>query len=445
MITPKSQPLAKSAVDKFPEEPGVYFFRAGKQILYIGKATFLRARVRSYWSKDLAATRGPKLVAMLAEATRVDYKVTGSVLEALLLEAALIRKHQPVYNTLAKDDKSFYYVVVTKEEWPRVLLVRGKDLAQPEYRGADQFGPFPQASELRIALKLVRAIFPFRDFCLPAQAGRPTSGKLCFNAQIGLCPGVCAGKITAAEYRRSLQPLRLFFAGRGQAAVKLVTERMKTAAQRRDFEEAATWRDRLFALTHVQDIALLKKRIENDLPPNAFRIEAFDAAHLGGRAAVGAMIVWQDGDWRKNDYRKFKLHSRPGDDLASLREVLRRRLAHAEWPLPNLIVIDGGETQLKTARAALAKYPTIPIVSVVKNEKHKARELLGDPDLSARWRQEIIGANAEVHRFAIAYHRNRRSAEFLPRRPAPAPEASKPGRGGDRGLNKNQPERQNSF
>ncbi|MEK7136021.1 MAG: hypothetical protein AAB821_00295 [Patescibacteria group bacterium] len=199
-----------------PDEPGVYFFtrklkneygqEQGKKTLYIGKATSLRDRARSYFGRDLVATRGGVIVRMVAECDGLEFKTTNSVLEALILEAALIRNLKPKYNTLQKDDKSYWYVVVTKETWPRVLSVREKDLAteiEPE-KIKYHFGPFPNASELKEALKIIRKIIPWRDKCEPA------SGKPCFNAQLGLCPGVCWNYYQSRLFKKYPSPRIIF-------------------------------------------------------------------------------------------------------------------------------------------------------------------------------------------------------------------------------------------
>src|SRR3989344_2496640 len=164
----------KKSIQNPPDTPGVYFFRGrGGKILYVGKATSLKSRVRSYFSKDITETRGPLIMELLKQATSVTFEKTDSVLEALILEAHYIKKYQPPYNSIAKDDKSFNYVVLTKEAFPRILMVRGKDLAdnlKPKtYKLKTIFGPFPQGLALREAMKLVRKIFPFRDKCTPGQ------------------------------------------------------------------------------------------------------------------------------------------------------------------------------------------------------------------------------------------------------------------------------------
>ena len=180
-----SQVLSKF---KLPDTPGVYFFKKGREILYIGKATSLRDRVRSYFSRDLVETRGMLLVDMVAKASVIDFIQTDSVVEALLLEAELIRKHRPYYNTKEKDDKSYNCVVITKEDFPRVLILRKKDLDSnlnaERYTLNAVFGPFPNGTQLREALKIIRRIFPFRDAkcnpsfgILPFLKGVPESAR----------------------------------------------------------------------------------------------------------------------------------------------------------------------------------------------------------------------------------------------------------------------------
>jgi excinuclease ABC subunit C len=422
---------------EMPDTPGVYYFLGPrKEVLYIGKATSLRDRVRSYFSSDLIVTRGPLLVEMISLAKTVEWKQADSVLEALILEANLIRSHQPVYNTLLKDDKSFNYVVITKEEYPRVLVVRGKELASEWFsesapgRSAKSdspkttrspyahiFGPFPQGLQLREAMKLIRKIFPYRDTCTPAaqmvaMGKRP---KSCFNHHIGLCPGVCTGEISKKEYSRIIRHITLLFQGKKKELIKSLEREMKRAAKEENFEEAARLRGQVFALTHIQDISLIKDEYRKPkITLGVTRIEAYDMAHLRGSANVGVMTVVEDGVAQKNDYRKFRIRSaNPGDDIGALKEVLSRRLAHEEWPLPRLIAVDGSTAQINAAEKVLSEYSmTIPVVGVVKDEKHRPRDIRGDRELINGRERDILLANAEAHRFAIGYHRKTSRAQF---------------------------------
>lgn len=411
-----------------PDAPGVYFFLGkNKKVLYIGKATSLRGRVRSYFAPDLAQTRGPLVSAMVEEARGIDWRETDSVLEALILEANLIKTYKPKANTDLKDDKSWNYVVITKEEFPRVLLVRGKELGEagaktsffPAGRRGDGrknisahasgyehvFGPFPHGLQLKEALKLVRRIFPYRDTCVP------NAGKPCFNAQLGLCPGVCAGTISKSEYRKIIRNISLLFQGKKKKLILMLQKDMKQAAKTERFEEAARTRGQVFALTHIQDVSLIKDEYRS---PSAVlgatlstRIEAYDMAHLRGSANVGVMTVVEDGEARKAEYRKFRIRSAsPGDDVGALREVLSRRLGHDEWPWPTLVAVDGATAQINAAEKVLREYGmSIPVVGVVKDEKHRPREIRGNRELIKGRERDILLANAEAHRFAINYHR----------------------------------------
>lgn len=394
---------------KLPDSPGVYIFRGqSRAASYIGKATSLRTRVASYFRSDLIATRGAILVGMVETAKSVDFIETDSVLEALILEAALIKKHQPIYNTKEKDNKSFNYVVITNKEFPRVVTMRGRHLeAWPLSDVKYSFGPFPQGSVLREALAIVRKIFPFRDRC------KPLSGKPCFNAQIGLCPGMCAGAVTKTEYAKTIRRIKLFFEGKKKTLVSGLEREMKIAAKNLKFEEAGRIKRMLFALTHIQDVALIKADFgkRSDLFPMAgFRIEAYDVAHISGANVVGVMVVVEDDEPKKSDYRKFKIKTSTNDDNASLREILERRFNHPEWPMPKLIVVDGGRAQVNTAENALNEWGlSIPVVGVVKDERHRPREILYGKKVKPFFdKRLVLLANSEAHRFAIGFHRQLR-------------------------------------
>ena len=445
-----------------PDSPGIYLFKNGADILYIGKATSLKDRVKSYFSNDLLKTRSPLILGMVFKADKIDFIKTDSVLEALILESELIKKHQPKYNTKEKDDRSYNYVIITDEDYPKVLIVRGKGLegarkkAQAQVLGSpsqtrpdhspDQFsepllstfGPFPNSSQLREALKIIRKIFPFRDKCMPNQ------GKACFNYQIGLCPGVCIGKVSEKEYGKTIKNIKLFFEGKKKIILKNLEKEMSVLAKRHDFEKAGEIKKTIFALNHIQDVALIKKetvvsnqkigqangladtcfltREETRGPEselfsgylNTFRIEAYDVAHLSGTNTVGVMTVLEDGKINNGEYRKFKINKSVQNDTAGLQEIIERRLAHKEWTLPQIIVVDGGKAQIKITREILKKNNlTIPVVSVLKDNHHKPKAILGDKALTSKYSDNILLVNSEAHRFAINYHKNLRNKSLL--------------------------------
>lgn len=398
-------------IKKLPDEPGVYFFYINRKIAYIGKATSLRNRVKSYFSADIGEKRGPLIEKMMAEELDVKFIKTDSVLEALLLEAELIRKHLPDYNTLGKDQKSFNYVVITKEQFPQVLVVRGRELEAriQDLKLQATYGPFPSGFELREAMKIIRRIFPYRDYkCTPGQ-GRP-----CFNYEIGLCPGTCVGTISEEDYKKTVRNIKLFFMGKKKTLVKNLERDMKTAAKAREFEQAEKIKHQIFSLKHINDIALVREKYANtrDVGRNeSFRIEAYDISHTAGTNIVGVMTVVEDGEVKKSDYRMFKIRGQKGaDDTRALTEVLERRLKHLEWRYPDLIVVDGGQGQYNALEKILNKLEKKNrLVSVVKNMRHKPKDILGDQKIAKKYKKEILLANSESHRFAIKFHRKRRS------------------------------------
>jgi excinuclease ABC subunit C len=406
--------IAQLKKKKLPDVPGVYFFLGrGRKILYIGKAASLRSRVRSYFSKDLGQTRGAQIVRMVDKARTVDFRQTDSVLEALILEANLIKAHKPRYNTDEKDDKSFNYVVITKEKYPRIILVRGKELEDkfPSRARRSLFGPFPHGMQLKEALKLIRKIFPFHDTCIAGEDMEALGKKSrpCFNRQIGLCPGVCTGEISSKEYLRTIRHLELLFQGKKKSLLKTLEREMRAHAKEQEFELAAKRRREIRALQHVEDVSLIKDEYRTHRGGEGYRIEAYDVAHLGGSAMVGVMTVVEGSEAKKAAYRKFRIRSvSRSNDTAALAEILTRRLAHDEWRMPNLIVVDGASAQINMTERTLEKYGVkIPIVGVVKDEKHRPKDIRGAQEVIQGREREILLANGEAHRFAIGWHRQR--------------------------------------
>lgn len=404
-----------------PDGPGVYFFKDGRgHILYIGRATSLRDRVRSYFSNDVIHTRGPLIVDMVTRGSSVSVMETDSVLEAIILEANLIKKHQPPANIQEKDDKSFNYIVITREDFPRVLLSRGRNvpLEYPEKKRLYLIGPFPHGALLKDALKIIRKLFPYRDRCEPAPeaSARGKTPKACFNYQIGLCPGTCVGVMDKTNYRKRIKYLALFLEGKKATLLKGLEKEMKEHAKKKEFEEAGAIKNQLEALTHIHDIALIKQD-PSAAPKSGFRMEAYDIAHLSGESMAGAMAVSIDGEFAKNYYRRFRIYGYDdAHDVGALAEVLRRRLAHEEWTLPDLMVLDGALAQRNAAERVLKEHNlSIPIVSVVKNERHRPERLEGSADMIKRHEKDILTLNQEVHRFAIAYHKHLRRKKFLSR------------------------------
>lgn len=394
------------------QKPGVYFFIGeNNEILYVGKATSLRSRTRSYFNSKLMETRGPLIVKMVEDAVTIETKETDSVLEALLLESNLIKKHQPPYNSREKDNKSHNYVVVTEEILPRVFVVRGRQLAIIQGRGEKLkhiFGPFPQGHLLRTALSILRKIFPFY--------GKKGKGSYSheFYKQLGLEPN---GHSTEEKsyYDQNIHYLTLFFQGKKATIIKNIKKRMMEYAGNLEFEKAHILKQQLDALLHIRDIALMKKDFDLGTDVKYTRIEAYDIAHHAGEAMVGVMVVHNGQEISSSDHRLFNIQStKVANDTKALSEVLTRRLQHQNWPYPSLIVADGGIAQKRALEKVLRDHElSIPVVSVVKNEKHKPKGLLGRKDLIEKYKDTILALNAESHRFAIQAHKKKRSKDFL--------------------------------
>jgi excinuclease ABC subunit C len=407
-----SQGLSKI---KLPDTPGVYRFVDGQgRPLYIGRATSLKDRVKSYFSADLIETRGPRIVDMVTRAATLKWEETDSVLEAIILESILIKRYQPHYNVDERDDKSSQYVVITDDPWPRVFLARARDFDQAltdgslGYRVKRYFGPYPHGGLIKEALKILRKLFPFKD-------------KKSFDARhdafyraLGRSPKEDDTN-ARRRYARTIEYLILFFEGKKDQIRTRIEKDMNAYAKALKFEEASYAKKLLYAIDHINDIALIKAsntRINSfSGGSKEFRIEAYDIAHLSGTNVVGAMVVSVNGELVPAQYRKFKLSKQANNDVGGLVEILSRRLNHSEWTYPDVILVDGNETHRTHAEAVLkARRITIPVIAVTKDERHKAVRLIGNPDIIKKYQQQIIALNAEAHRFAIAFHRLRRSA-----------------------------------
>ena len=385
-----------------------------KEILYIGRATSLKNRVRSYFAPDLTLKRSQLIANMVEAALTVEWTATDSVLEAMILETNLIRTHKPRFNTIAKDDKSYNHLVITKEEYPRVLVVRAKDLTE-QFDTKDLlavFGPFPSSSLLKDALKIVRKIFKYYDTKQPvgAEKSKVVKGRIDFNRQIGLYPN----QQDKAEYDKTIRHIHLLFEGKKQQIIRELEKEMRQLAKGEQFEEAEVVKRKVFALKHINDVALLKNDARVYRDDRTTRIEAYDVAHLGGADMVGVMTVVEGGEPKRSDYRKFKIKTvSSSNDPAALKEVLERRLQHEEWPLPQIIVVDGSTAQKNAANKVLKALDlTIPIVAVVKNAKHQPERVVGPQRLLRNHHDDVLLANAEAHRFAINYHRQKRGSKL---------------------------------
>lgn len=405
----KSQEFKKLNI---PKKPGVYFFKKDEEIIYIGKATSLKDRVGSYFGVDLISTRGPALVDMVTQSISIEWIETDSVLEALILEAELIKKHQPKYNTKEKDNKSFYMVGITDDTLPRVVLVRARNITlKEEIKRLNikyTFGPYPNGGALRDAMRIIRRIFPYID----GDSLKKDNQE--FYRQLGLTPDTRENTVSEA-YQENIKHIRDFFAGKKKKILVELEKKMYSLAKEQKFERASLVKRQIFALTHINDVALMKKEYFDTNIGNTVRIESYDIAHMSGKNMVGVMTVVVGNQKAQNEYKKFIIRGNTGaDDTKALREILERRFNHEEWGIPDVVVIDGGQAQINVGQQVLKELgKNIPVVAVLKDEKHKPKDILGDKQIIEKYKEQILLSNAEAHRFAITFHREKRGKNFL--------------------------------
>lgn len=399
----------KKKLKSIPDAPGVYFFKDDKGgIIYIGKAASLKKRLSSYFRSSNEIN--PRTRALLSSLKDVDYILTGSEAEALILEQGLIREYQPKYNVDFKDDKSYPLIRITKgEKFPRIFVTRRKLDPKSLY-----FGPYTDAKLLREALKIIRKIFGFRAcFTLPKKA--------CLDYHLNLCPAPCVGKISIEEYGNILKNIILFLEGKREELLKNLSINMGLASKSKDFELAAKLRDQIKALSGVvikrklyrisDQLEELKEILHLAVLPK--RIETFDVSNIFGQEAVGSMVSFIDGRTDKNNYRRFKIRTVEGiDDCKMMRELVRRRyqkLQEEKGVMPDLIMVDGGKGQLSSAWIELKNLGLggIAVIGLAKEFEHiytlKQKDPIALPRDSAALKL-LQRIRDEAHRFAISYH-----------------------------------------
>lgn len=371
-------------VKKIPNSPGVYLFLNKKGVvLYVGKATSLKRRTSSYFQKVL----DPRLREMLAKASNVKYKKTDNVLEAIILEANLIKKYWPKYNVKEKDNRSFIYVVIPKIDFPQPFLVRERELNKIT-PNAEVFGPYQSFSLIKNSFRIIRKIFPYST-C------KPFSGEPCFNHQIGLCPGLCVGKISKKDYQKNIDNIILLLKGQKKKLLKKLKKENPDMAR---------------SLNHIQDVALLARE---EISGASFyshgfnKIEGYDISHLSGKETIGALVSFVNATADKNSYRLFNIRQAPAnDDLRALEEMINRRFKHREWAFPDLILIDGGRPQVSFISKTLkANNINIPLVGISKLSNDKLvfpdKMKLSLKKLIQTIKRVLLEVRNEAHRFAL--------------------------------------------
>jgi len=373
-----------------------------EEVIYVGKAANLKERVKSYFAKN----KNRKTKKLVKEIEDINFKETDSVVEALILEAKLIKKYKPFFNVKEKDNRSFLYVAITNEEFPRVILVRGRNKKQVN---GEFFGPFTSSSDIREALRIIRKIFPYS---LHKESKVGTFKRPCMDYQIGLCPGTCVGKTNKKDYMENIENIKKLFKGKKEDILDQLQKRMEKAAKEQNYERAGRIKKQIDGLQHIQDIALIKKEeIQKNNKNKGKRIEGYDISNISGKLASGSMVVFNGNKSKKSEYRKFKIRTvKKANDVAMLKEILQRRFKNS-WPLPDLILVDGGKPQVNAVKSVLEKEGLgIPVVGIAKGEKRDKNEMIGSKKSFKK--ETLIKVRDEAHRFALKYHKKLRQKEM---------------------------------
>lgn len=450
-------------IAKLPATPGVYYFKnANSEIIYVGKASRLRPRVRSYF--QVSRPRDTKTSLLIADIADIDWQELETEDDALFLEAEMVRRYRPHYNILLRDDKSSQFVRIDyKSEYPTVRLVR-----RPLPDNAEYFGPFTNGYALRLSLKYLRRAFPYATTL-------PSGHRVSLHYHLGLDPGLEEGKTDLLEYRKNLRKLMRYLRGGRAAIIKELEKDMKRHAANSQFEKAARSRDQLHALKDLSrqkllsstelaeanrdhGLTMLANLLGLALPLK--RIEGFDISHIQGSDTTASMVVFTLGVPDKTAYRKFKMRLPGNDDFAHMAEAINRRLSPTnvkKWGTPDLILVDGGRGQLSASTKArdLADWHKIPIIGIAKNEEALIIQNTGSlPDAHSKdilARAVKLGAYTseseqfiniilpkispalkliqrirdESHRFALSYHgslrRKRTTSSLLTELPGVGP------------------------
>ena len=414
-----SQKISES-INSLPKTAGVYLFWCGDEILYIGKAINIKERVKNHFMQPVLKDK-----LFIPKITRIEARETGSEIGALLLEANLIKQHLPKFNAIWKDDKNYFYVAFSKnaEKLPYVHLTHQKSEFTAEY-----IGPFIEGAPLKKIVKYLRRVFPYYT-----QARHPKT--LCTWCHLGLCPGPTPD---ITRYKKDIKKLILVLRGKRTSALRELKKEMAILAKSNKFEEAGTVRDRMLALdrimqhTHViaanspeqmaNSWAGTEKMLQDilDVKTPISKIECYDISNIQGKSAVGSMVVFVDGAPDKSQYKKFRIRmENEPNDIAMLREVFQRRLAHPEWGYPQVMLIDGGRGQVNAGPAGKTQNSKfkIKVISIAKGRQELFIEDKKEPIALKALPQEIYNLvkhlDDEAHRFAKAYHTKVRKRAIL--------------------------------
>ena len=404
---------------ELPKTSGVYCFMEGKETIYIGKAINIQSRVKNHFNQPSYRDN-----LYIGRVNKIGYLETNSEIEALILEANLIKKHQPKFNVIWKDDKNYFYVafVNNSNDVPYVFITHQKNYEKTEY-----IGPFVEGTALKKTLRFLRRVFPYYS------VKKHTKNK-CTYCHLGLCPGP---NPDLKEYKKNIKKLILILQGKRSAVLNSLKKEMKQLSNENKFEDAGKIRDRIGNLERVMSHTSVMEpsKVQNDNGwqkteqilkgllnlEKASKIECYDISNTQGNQATGSMVVFVDGKSDKSQYKKFRIQmENTPNDIAMLKETVSRRLNHPEWIYPEIMLIDGGIAQLNGAISVKNGNPeaiNIKIISYSKKNKDlyiEGREaFIPLKTLPREIYNLVLQLDDEAHRFAITYHKKLRKKNLL--------------------------------
>lgn len=401
-----------------PTTPGIYLYRdVSGHIIYVGKAVNLKKRISQYFQRDDAL--GPKTATLVSQIASIETKTVGSEIEALILEASYIKKYRPKYNSLLKDDRSYQYICITREKFPRVFPVFQSTADSQNYL----YGPFPSGLAVRSLLKTIRQIFPYYGL-------KKHPKTLCLYCHLHLCPGPTPDPV---DYRHNISQIKKILSGKFKTLTRQLKKEMLSASKASHFELALLRRQQLESINYVvsgwSHLSHLytttevpedrSSRATNELLStlqpyfprlqSINRIECFDISQLGKKYFVSSMTVWQNGHLDHQAYRQFKITSKDSpDDQFMIKETVYRRLRHSEWGSPDIIVVDGGKPQVAAA-SSLSNLPPALIGLAKKQEtiviRHQDEWVEINLPANSSGLRLLQSLRDEAHRFANRYRK----------------------------------------
>jgi len=396
----QKNPSIAAKIESATSDPGVYLFSDKHGgLLYIGKADNLKNRLKSYLKPT-----NTRIEVMLNDATKLSWKRTANSIEALILESRLIKSHRPKYNIAMRDDKRYFFVTFSQDDFPRIKITH-----QPQ-SSSNAYGPYTDGVALKGALRKFRTLFPY---CTCYRSHKVK----CLNAHLDLCVGTCClvdsrpDKSIIKLYKHNIHAIKDMLSGKKLGVISRLKKEMRHDASLGRLESALATKKMIARIEHVFKNAKTIYRTQDIAQNTPRRIEGYDIAHIQGKYVFGSMVVFINGKKDSSQYRIFRIHSIAGGDTAMLKEMIIRRMRHKEWPMPDLVLVDGGIAQVRSVESVTQR--SIRIVGIVKDSHHRPSHIYPPKSQLNDIQKLLFSVDSEAHRFAISHYRHSHRKSLL--------------------------------